>query len=176
MECLAFKPSRFLLLTVVGAVSLNAGACSSPHSQPTTSITEEPPITVPTSDNPVTAVAWVTPQSAKPGSNVDLHVRVWVAAGYHLYAAGVEPPFTPVSVKLIPCDDLLAIGPWKLSDADADGHLTNVIDFRQQLHITPGFAVGVQEVSCELTYQACNSELCWPPCTLRLRASFNLRE
>ena len=163
------------MLSAIGALSLNICGCSSAHLQHITPTTEEPQITVPTTDNPVTATAWVTPQG-KPGGNLELHVRIRVVAGHHLYSAGALSPFTPVSVKLIPCDQLLPIGPWKISDADAYGQLTNVIDFSQQLRIAPGFALGGQGVSCELTYQVCSSELCWPPRTLRLHASFNLTE
>jgi hypothetical protein len=143
--------------------------CTAQHPKVITTQPPPQPLT-PTAETPVTATLWLTPA----GNNVHLHLQLHIAPGHHLYAA-TAGPFTPTAVKLN-SPDLLPTAPKQSPDPDAQGHQTGTVEFRQQLHLAPNVAPGSHELACDLTYQACNPELCWPPRTLTLKTSFTVIE
>jgi hypothetical protein len=142
---------------------------------PTTLSAAEPVIPDPTAEEPVTAGAWLSPGAIAPGSAAELRVRVRVAAGHYLHAAGAEPPFVPTSVEVTPSNVVKPLGDWEMTGgADANGHLSGTVEFRRRVRVAEGSAAGVHDLTCSLTFQACTPELCWPARVLKLTAPFTV--
>jgi hypothetical protein len=129
-----------------------------------------PELSTPTAENPVTAALSLT----SIDDTLDLHVQLHIAPGHHLYTA-TSAPFTPTTIKLT-SPDLLPTAPWQSPKPDAQGHLANIVEFRQQLRLSPTAAPGPHDLTCDVTFQACNPELCWPKRTLTLKTSFTVIE
>jgi hypothetical protein len=136
-----------------------------------------PEISEPSAENPVTAAAWMTPGDVSSGEPAEVRVRVRIAPAHHLYAPGVpaDAPGIPVSLVLKPLDALEPVGEWTFPETDGNKHLTGVVEFRRAVRVRQGTAAGAHQVACELRYQACTSELCWPPRTLTLSVALNVR-
>ncbi|MDB5320192.1 MAG: disulfide bond corrector protein DsbC [Phycisphaerales bacterium] len=143
--------------------------CAARHPQ-VISTQYAPEVPTPTADNPVAATLWLT--TARDA--LELHLQLHIAPGHHLYA-NTSAPFTPTTVHLT-SPDLLPTGPLQSPIPDAQGHLTGVVEFRQQLRLAPTAAPGTHDLACDVTFQACNPELCWPPRTLTLKTSFTVIE
>lgn len=183
------SPAGIARLALSGAIvaALCAGGCgpvttlpppvppaaTRPASAPST--TANPTIPEPSADNPVTAAAWLSPGEIAPGTAAELRVRVRIAAGHYLHAAGTEPPFVPTSIELAPSDAVRPACDWEITrGADAAGRLSGTVEFRRRVRVAEGAAAGRHDLACGLTFQACTPELCWPPRVLKLRASFTV--
>jgi hypothetical protein len=138
----------------------------------TQSVTTQPQsqLPTPTPENPVTAALWLT----RASDTLELHLQLHIAPGHHLYST-TSAPFTPTTVKLT-SPDLLPAAPLQSPTPDGLGHLTGVVEFHQKLRLAPTAAPGPRDLTCDVTFQACNPELCWPPRTLTLKTSFTVIE
>jgi hypothetical protein len=127
----------------------------------------------PTSENPVVAVAWFTPDELAAGEVAELRVRVRIAPGHHLYLPGAaaDAPGIPVSLNLKQSGILIFASDWDLPAGDGNKRLTGDVEIRRKVRVAPRATPGAGDVACDLRYQACTSELCWPPRTLNLVAS-----
>jgi hypothetical protein len=138
----------------------------------------EPDVPAPTADNPVTAVALLTPLDVAPAAAAELRVRLRIAPGHHLYApappGAAATPFIAATVDLKSSDVLQPAGDWVAPVANADGHLTGTVEFRRPVRVVAGAAPGSHEASCVVTYQACTSELCWPPRAIQVNLTFTV--
>jgi hypothetical protein len=135
----------------------------------------EPAIAAPNSAQPVTAAAWLSPPGVQAGDEMVLHVRVRVAGGHYLHSTTVsDSVFTPLSIETDSSDALHSAGDWAFPTADARGRLTGTLDFTRTLRASDSAATGKHDVICNLTYQACNDEVCWPPQKLVLKAPFKI--
>jgi hypothetical protein len=183
-------PFSFAGLALSGAVAVAwlAGGCGpAPISRPADSHTgtapapiaspaAEPVVAEPSADEPVSAAAWVSPGAVAPGSAAELRVRIRVAAGHYLHPAGAGPPFVSTSIQLVPNNAVRPEGDWKLtSGVDAAGRLSGVVEYRRRVRVVDdAAAAGRHDLVCNLTFQACTAELCWPPRVLQLTAPFTV--
>jgi hypothetical protein len=159
---------RRTLITLLLATLITG--CANHHPQVITT-QPAPQLPTPTPDNPVTAALWLT---SAIDNDLELHLQLQIAPAHHLYA-NTSTPFTPTTIKLT-SPDLRPISLLLAPTPDAQGHLTGVVEFQQQLHVSPTAAPGPHELICDVTFQACNPELCWPPRTLTLKTSFTVIE
>ena len=141
--------------------------------QPSANLVAE--IEKPTSDRPVTGAVRIETGRITPGSDVDICVLVRIAPGHWLYAhTDGDSPFNPLSLKLTTGAVSRESGTWHLPTPDDRGRLTGNAEFRQSLHIARETAPGTYPLACELTYEVCNPDLCWPTRTLRLETKLKV--
>jgi hypothetical protein len=129
----------------------------------------------PTPERPVTAAVRIDTIRITRGSDIDVRVLVRIAPGHWLYArTDAGSPFNSVTLKLTAEASIRESGPWQFPRADARGHIYGDVEFRGRLHAAEEIAPGTYPVRCELTYQACTAELCWPPRTLKLETTLTV--
>jgi hypothetical protein len=142
---------------------------SSVATQPATN--QAPGIEAPTADRPVTAVAWIESSNRPADSEFELHVLIQIAPDHWLYArTEANSPFKRVSLKFKTADGISEAGPLSTPAPDACGHYTGEVELRQRLHLAKDASPG--QITCALAFQVCNSELCWPPQTIQMKANF----
>jgi cytochrome c biogenesis DsbD-like protein len=118
---------------------------------------------------------WVETDPAQPGTDIDVHILLRIAPGHWLYGTtSTSSPFTRVHHKLKHGPEVRETGSLVQPVPDAKGHLAGTVEFRQRLHLSPDIAPGHHTLSCDLTYQACNPDLCWPPQTTQLKTEFEV--
>jgi len=146
-----------------------AGPATSPSTKPA------PKAEIPTPDRPVTAAISIEPDAPRPDSDVELRILVRIAPGHWLYAhTDSKSPFTPIRFKIKSSPTVRETGAVEPPTPDSRGHFTGDVEFRQRLHLSPNITPGKHALTCELTYQACNPDLCWPPQTIQLKAEFEI--
>ena len=133
----------------------------------------------PTSSNPVTAGAVLRPAEASPKSTLELLIKVRIAPGHHIFAMEKPgPDKVPTSISLELPPDVTEEGKWTgPAPAKAGSALVykdSVVVFTRKLRISAGAKAGPRQLAGRIRYQACNDELCWPPKTIRLEASFKV--
>jgi hypothetical protein len=127
----------------------------------------------PESSTPVTAILAVTPARIAAGKSADLLVKVRVLPLYHIYGlnkSGSEN--APTTLKLELPKGMKLKGDWK-APAPKKGKgksriYENEVVFRATLAIDKATPFGKHTVKCEMAYQVCDEELCWPPAKLDL--------
>jgi DsbC/DsbD-like thiol-disulfide interchange protein len=130
----------------------------------------------PTAEKPVVATAFLRPAKGGPGDTLDLVVEIQIAAGWHIYAVGaLAGTAIPTSLAEKLPEGTEAAGAWQYPKAasapDAPGEIYDGrLTFRRPLKITERARAGRIDVTCELTYQACDPFHCLPPQTLSLLA------
>lgn len=178
------RPIRccWLFLWMVAALPLacDKAPTSTPQISKSDSHAEMPaaPASVeePTAEKPVVATAELRPPKGGAGDTLDLVVEIHVFAGWHIYAvdAGAGGAIPTSIVEKLP-EGIEPAGAWQYPKAESsplapgriyEGRLT----FRRPLRITERAPAQRIEVSCELTYQACDPFHCLPPQTLTLSA------
>jgi DsbC/DsbD-like thiol-disulfide interchange protein len=167
-------------LSLAGCVRTEAPAdMASPFGQ-----TVDAPVDVPdpTPDQPFRAAATLTPKSVPIGGEATLIVRARTAPGWHVYAAETQPPYKPARVELKLPEMMESLGEWKLpastpwKDALGDAHVVyeGDFEFRHELRVRADAPTGVQKITCEITYQACNDQSCLPESTLPLEVELTV--
>jgi DsbC/DsbD-like thiol-disulfide interchange protein len=130
----------------------------------------------PTAEKPVVATALLRPAKGSTGDTLDLVVEIRIAAGWHIYAGGaLAGTAIPTSLTEKLPEGTEAAGAWQYpratSTPDAPGEIyEGRLTFRRPLRITERARAGRIDVTCELTYQACDPFHCLPPQTLSLSA------
>lgn len=121
----------------------------------------------PTAQRPVVMAAAITPSDAEIGDQVTLVVRLKLARGWHIYP--VDSPQTlrqNTKLSLILPKGLVRSTNWMLpqtTDAGQQPVYQGEVEFRRKLKVTPNAASGKAEVTCRVSYQACNASICLPP-------------
>jgi hypothetical protein len=138
-----------------------------------------PEVAEPTSSNPVTAGAVLRPADASPKSTLELLIKVRIAPGHHIFAMEKPgPERIPTSIALELPSGVAEEGEWTGPAPTKAGsalvHKDAVVVFIKRLKISAGTKPGPRTLVGRLRYQACNDELCWPPKTIRLEASFKV--
>lgn len=173
---------RLLLIWVAAAAALTcdkaptsaprAGKPGSSADLPNTGALKEEP----TPEKPVVAAALLHPVKGSAGDTLDLVVEIRIAAGWHIYA--VDAPAgsaLPTSIVEKLPQGIEVAGDWQYPKAarspEAPGGIyEGRLTFRRLLQISERAQAGRFEVSCQLTYQACDPFRCLPPQTLSLSA------
>jgi peroxiredoxin len=125
--------------------------------------------------------AWASDGVYESGQQINLHVLLWIGAGVHVYAPGVEPPLTPLAVELRgPAE--VRVEPYQYPRPAA---LTDPFLERDQpvytgtTEIVVPFAimedVGDVGLAVIVRFQACTSAVCHPPRTLELAVQLRSR-
>ena len=127
----------------------------------------------PEASKPVTAVLAVVPEKVAPGTTATLLVKVRILPLHHIYAlnkSGSEN--TPTTLKLQLPKGVALKGAWKAAEAkkakDKSRIYESEVVFRGTLSVTKAAVPGKHTMKCEMEYQVCNEELCWPPAKLDL--------
>ena len=127
----------------------------------------------PESSKPVTASFTVIPQKIAPGKSADLLVTVRVLPTYHIYGlnkSGSEN--TPTTLQLQLPKGMKLKGDWKAPEPKKGKGKSRIYEegvvFRGTLALGKSVAPGKHTIKCEMEYQVCDEELCWPPAKLDL--------
>src|SRR5262249_15010744 len=125
-------------------------------------------------NEPVTA-RMIAPKTVMPGEILELLVTIWIDGAYYVHAPeDQDGPFTGLSVELALPPGISATGEWKFPTA-AKGrggrpiYLDHIV-LKRSLRIQPDATPSSYTIAGELSYQACNTELCWPVRKLPLTA------
>jgi hypothetical protein len=113
------------------------------------------------------------PEKVRAGDVFELRVRVRIAGGQHIYASdSKDGDFTPTAVKLHLPATVEALGEWVFPEpvTTSTGRriYTDSIELRRKLKVRADAVSGTSSLEGELSCQACNEELCWPPVKLPL--------
>jgi hypothetical protein len=143
---------------------------------------EDPEISVaaPSDHQPVTAGIAAEHATVRPGDIFDVVVRIRIAEGHHIYAAGPANPavFTGTAVNLTMPDALESVSDWSTLPMARmrNGNLvyTNAVVFRRSLKLRADAPAGSLPIKGILRFQACNDQLCWPPKDLPLATTIQV--
>ncbi len=129
----------------------------------------------PANHAPLAVTAAVRPSPTQAGSRVHFVVKVDMAEGWHIYSLQNSGPGIATTLELAPSDSFAPVGDWILPPASKDVTGSNDVYegsfvFGRELVLDPDTARGEVTVSCQLGYQACDLEICWPPRTVELTA------
>ena len=129
---------------------------------------------------PVTAKMEALPRNAPAGTSIELAITMEIAAPYHIYAPG-EPPHRsiPMSVTLdLPRGFTLGKDwsfPAPISTASGDLIYVGNLVIRCIVKVPRDSAADVLTLKGKVSFQACNEEACWPPESLPLSTTINLK-
>lgn len=175
---------QLLALSTVVPLSLIVPeiACSSrPVSLSQGSITGDRfALSEPSSSQPLTAAMNSSSPEVVAGERFEIVVRIKIAAAHHIYASNlVDKPFIPATVDLALPRGVETLGDWSGPEPTrarngAFIYVDSVV-LRRPLRIRANVPSGVLSIKGELHYQACTEELCWPPRTIKLVASIQVR-
>jgi len=135
----------------------------------------------PSTQQPVTATMTIQPESLSVGETAEMLVSVRIEPAHYVHAIKNRgEPWSPLAVKLTLPDEVEALGDWEFPKPEV-GHgaamvYRNSVLLRRALRIRRQPSARTLRISGELRYQACNEELCWPPRTLPLSATFSIRD
>jgi hypothetical protein len=136
-------------------------------------------VTKPFSFQPVVAVMEIIPAKVRKGGTGEILVRLEIAAAHRIYSTNVVgKPFVPISLKVTLPGGIESSGGWvaPVPDRTKTGELvyTDSASFRRPFRVGSNVATGPLSIKCELLYQACTDELCWPPRTITLSSPVNI--
>jgi hypothetical protein len=130
-------------------------------------------VSAPEVHKPVTAALAVVPPGATAGKTGMLVVKVRIFTLQHIYAldkSGSEN--TPTTLKVDLPKGLSFKGRWKAPDPKNGKGKSRIYEdevvFRRPFVIDRSVPTGRYPIKCELAYQVCDEELCWPPATIPL--------
>lgn len=131
------------------------------------------------SSQPVIASISVVPGELGKGGIFEVIIRVKIAAGHHIYANNTNgSPFKPVSLHVTLPDSIESSGTWIAPPPERTktGELVyrDSISFHRSFRVRSNIAAGPRSIECDLGYQACTQELCWPFRTIKLVSSINI--
>lgn len=130
------------------------------------------PAPKPEADRPVTAAIVMEPAAIAPGGAATLVVKVRILPLFHIYGlnkSGNEN--TPTTLKLTLPNGLKLKGNWKAPEPGKSGKARIYEDeviFRATLAAAKKISSGKHIIKCEMEYQVCDEQLCWPPAKLDL--------
>jgi hypothetical protein len=149
----------FLAVTAVGAPAVESDLAKSVK------------VAVPEASKPVTAAVAVVPQNDRKTAMLVVKVRIF--ALHHIYGldkSGSEN--TPTTLKVDLPKGIAFKGAWQVPDPKKGKGKSRIYEeevvFRRQFMIDRSVAPGRYPIKCELAYQVCDEELCWPPATIPL--------
>src|SRR5258705_633092 len=136
-------------------------------------------VPAPEASKAVTAVLAVVPQSGTAGKSALLLVKVRIFSLHHIYGldkSGSEN--TPTTLKVDLPKGITLKGGWEAPEPQKGKDKSRVyhdeVVFRRQLKIANSVAPGRYPIKCEMGYQVCDEELCWPPATIPLSAGLEV--
>jgi hypothetical protein len=156
------------LLLVVTAVTARAT-----ESDPAKSVK----VSAPEASKPVTAALAVVPQSARKSAVLLVKVRIFPL--HHIYALDKSgSDNTPTTLKVDLPKGMNFKSRWEVPDPKKGKGKSRVYEeevvFRRKLMIGNSVAPGKYPIQCEMGYQVCDEELCWPPATIPLSAEIEV--
>ena len=136
----------------------------------------------PSETTPVTAGAATSSSEIHPGDTVTLIIRARIAPGWHIYGLGASSgPNQPTQIELTLPRDIAANGEWEctapVSQVTSMGLVSvysSEVTFSQQLKVSALEQRGVDSITCEFHYQACNHVRCLSPGVLKMTVPINL--
>lgn len=154
-----------------------AAWCATVTGDPVDDKRASPEIAVPDPSpvEPVKAAMRINADKTVAGIRFEVVIRVRIAAGHHIYAVdAAKKPFLPTSLVLKLPEGLETDGEWladepTLTKAGQRVYTESVV-FRRPCKVRPNVSAGSVSITSELHYQACSTELCWPPKTINLSA------
>jgi hypothetical protein len=157
----------------IGAII--AALCATVTGDPVHDKRASPEITVPDPSpaEPVKAAMRMNADKTVAGSRCEVVIRVRIAAGHHIYAMdAAKKPFLPTSLVLKLPEGLETDGEWMADEPTltktGQQVYTESVVFRRRCKVRPNVSAGSVFITSKLHYQACNTELCWPPQTINL--------
>jgi hypothetical protein len=127
----------------------------------------------PESSKPVTAAFAVVPEKVIPGKTAEVIVKVRIFPLHHIYAlnkSGSEN--TPTTLQLRLPKGMKLSGAWKAPEPKRAKDKSRIYEeevvFRATVAVAKSIAPGKHTIKCEMEYQVCDEELCWPPAKLHL--------
>ena len=133
----------------------------------------------PSASEPVTGALQV-PAQVRAGERFDVQINLRIAGRHHIYATtGVREPFVPTKLEFHFPDGISPMGVYVLPTPErarnGDAIYTDNLIVRQSCRARPNVSTGTVSIQCEVRYQACTDELCWPPRTIQLASKINLK-
>ncbi|MEM7205267.1 MAG: protein-disulfide reductase DsbD domain-containing protein [Planctomycetota bacterium] len=141
------------------------------------------PGTEPTASAPVAVDAFAVPATARPGTEVQLGVRLRMAYGWHTYAATEgDSPFVATQLEVELPDGAEARGDWLMpppepypADPGAMIYRNDVVFVRTiRLPLDIDQAQGL-ELTANVSFQACDASVCLRPEEVRAAAMVQVR-
>jgi hypothetical protein len=133
----------------------------------------------PETTKPVTATFAATPDKIAPGKSASMRVKVSVLPSYHIYGlnkSGSEN--APTTLKLQLPKGMKLKENWKAPEpkkGKGKGRIyEDEVIFEATLLVGEKVASGKYTIKCEMGYQVCDEELCWPPAKLDLAAEIEV--
>jgi hypothetical protein len=126
-------------------------------------------------DDQVRASVWLGTPFYHPSQRLNLHVKLSIASGLHVYAEPIPDGYVPLSIEIEPIDGL-EVRPLQvptsqtmwIESLDETFHvLQGDVQARLPLIFTKN--VGDVTVAARVSYQACTDRECFMPRTLALR-------
>jgi DsbC/DsbD-like thiol-disulfide interchange protein len=117
----------------------------------------------------------------RAGESFELLVRLRIAGEHHINPLNeAEKPFIPTTLKLTLPEGIESVGDWTAPEpgkARSGAKIyTDSVLFRRRLKILENAKQGTLSLKGELEYQACTSELCWPPKTISLLTTIVVKQ
>ncbi|MEW6306152.1 MAG: carboxypeptidase regulatory-like domain-containing protein [Verrucomicrobiota bacterium] len=139
----------------------------------------EVPAAEPSEKQSVTAGLRAAYTKISPGGAVAIYVRARIAPGYHIYGldrSGGDN--VPTTLKLILPKGVTTAGNWTAPPPRMNADKTRVyakeVTFQRLLNIGKDVPPGPLNIKCDLNYQVCNEQACWPPATIPLEISLDV--
>lgn len=134
----------------------------------------------PQGNEPLAVRAFLYPSPVAPGDPIHLMVKIRMAEPWHIYALDNPGPGVATKLHAELGPDLAPAGEW-ISPEPAplpDGNRIHegTFAFRRALQVRRTAEPDRVEASCELTYQACDPLICWPPRTMNLTAGATIED
>jgi hypothetical protein len=127
----------------------------------------------PDTSTPVTAALAVVPEKITPGKSAQVLVKARILPLHHIYGlnkSGSEN--APTTLQLQLPQGMKLKGNWKAPDARKGKGKARIYEneviFQASLLVADNVPAGKHTLKCEMGYQVCDEELCWPPAKLNL--------
>ncbi len=133
----------------------------------------------PSASEPVTGALQI-PGQVRAGKRFEVLIKLRIAGRHHIYATtGVREPFVPTKLEFLFPEGVEPLGAYDLPTPartrNGDAIYTDNLIVRQPCHVRPNISTGTVSIQCEVRYQACADELCWPPRSIQLVSKINLK-
>ncbi len=125
----------------------------------------------------------VEPESLKPRDPVRLHLRVTLAAGWHIYSLKATQPESLATSIQLESGGLLGPGKWRESEPRIahDGALDKVVaihedfvEFDWQGRVAENVQPGTHALAGEIVFRACDNRVCTLPRKTAFTAEFTV--
>jgi hypothetical protein len=133
----------------------------------------------PEASKPVTAALGIVPEKIVAGKTATLLIKVRILALHHIYAlnkSGSEN--TPTSFQLQLPKGMKLNANWKAPEPKKGKGKSRIYEeeviFEAPVLVGEKVSAGKHTIKCEMAYQVCDEELCWPPAKLNLAAEIEV--